>query len=72
MQRLSTQAEISPEVLSLEERLVQCPYCKAMQTLSFTGSKLVPTRKFSQKEGKIYHDCGSLEPCHVFGAYKEI
>lgn len=48
------------------EVLVFCPSCKAFETLSFLGDSLINTRKFTQKERSIYHDCGSAVPCRLF------
>jgi hypothetical protein len=45
--------------------LVQCPKCKTFETLQFVEGALSPCRKFSQKDGKIYHDCGSDLPCRL-------
>ncbi len=27
---------------------------------------MVPTKRFRQKDGRIYHDCGADEPCRLF------
>jgi hypothetical protein len=45
--------------------LAQCPKCKTMETLQFVGSTLLRCRKFQQKDGRIYHDCGSDMPCRL-------
>ena len=45
--------------------LVQCPKCKTMETLQFMGPTLLRSRKFHQKDGRIYHDCGSDKPCRL-------
>jgi hypothetical protein len=45
--------------------LAQCPKCKTVETLQFVGHTLTPSRKFRQIEGRIYHDCGSLQPCRL-------
>lgn len=45
--------------------LAQCPKCKTVETLQFVGRTLIPSRKFRQVEGRIYHDCGSLQPCRL-------
>lgn len=41
----------------------QCPKCKTVETLQFVGDRLTPSRKFRQRDGRVYHDCGSDEPC---------
>ena len=43
-----------------------CPQCKAIQTVQISGSKLTPTRKFTQVGPYIYHDCGSNRPCRLY------
>ena len=48
------------------EAMAFCPTCKAFQTLWFADGKLTPTRKFSQLDGKVYHDCGSMTPCRIY------
>jgi hypothetical protein len=50
-----------------QDLLVQCPKCKTFETLQFIGDNLAPCRKFFQRDGKIFHDCGSGEPCHLHG-----
>ncbi len=52
--------------MSPTEVMACCPVCKAFQTLWFTESGLMPTRKFSQHGDQVYHDCGSNEPCHLY------
>lgn len=54
---------LSDEVMAL------CPLCKTFETLWFTGSRLVQTRKFIQYGDKVYHDCGSDEPCSLYRIY---
>ena len=51
------------------EAVAFCPCCKALQTVWFSGDKLMPTRKFFQKENNIYHDCGSSQPCQVYSSW---
>ena len=45
--------------------LAQCPKCKTMETLQFIGSRLTRSRRFRQEEDRIYHDCGSDQPCRL-------
>lgn len=52
--------------LSSDEVVAFCPACKAFQTLWFTGTRMTPTRKFSQHGEQVYHDCGSKEPCRLY------
>ena len=53
-------------VLNVEEAVAVCPKCKAFQTVFLAGSALMQTRKFSQKDGQIFHDCGANEPCRLY------
>jgi hypothetical protein len=48
---------------ALDEVIVVCPKCKALETLWLSAGLLVPTRKFRQSGNQVYHDCGSTEPC---------
>jgi hypothetical protein len=50
----------------IDEVIVVCPKCKTLETLWLSRGLLVPTRKFRQHDGKVYHDCGSLEPCTFY------
>lgn len=54
---------------SPSEVVAYCPGCKTLESLSFSGSTLVTTRKFDQRGGRVYHDCGSSEPCRLYRAY---
>jgi hypothetical protein len=47
------------------ELTAQCPKCKTIESLQFIGTALTRSRKFFQKEDKVYHDCGSALPCHL-------
>ena len=48
-----------------DELVAFCPGCGAFETLWFTDDVLVPTRKFSQQGPRVFHDCGSAEPCRL-------
>jgi hypothetical protein len=48
------------------EFFVVCPKCKAMETLDLLDGHLVINRKFVEKEGGIFHLCGSYFPCRIF------
>ncbi len=66
-QQLAVTKQSGPAaVLRMYEAAALCPKCKAFQTISLVGERLVETRKFSQKDGQIFHDCGSNEPCRVY------
>jgi hypothetical protein len=52
--------------LHVEEAMAYCPNCKALQTVWLSGSMLMPTRKFYQIDGHIYHDCGSGQSCRLY------
>ncbi len=45
--------------------LIFCPACKALEVLRFSGSQMIPTRKFTQRAGNVYHDCGTHLPCRL-------
>ena len=49
------------------EVMAQCPKCKAVETLQFTGQTLLLCSKFKQVDGEVYHDCGSALPCRLQG-----
>lgn len=56
-------------VLEMTDELVAlCPKCKTFETLWFTNDRLVKTRRFSQENSQVYHDCGANEPCRLFRA----
>jgi hypothetical protein len=52
--------------LHVGEAMAYCPNCKALQTVWLSGNTLLPTRKFYQVDGRVYHDCGSGLPCHLY------
>jgi len=54
-----------PDSLMPEELLIFCPACKALEVVQFSGHALIPTRKFAQKEDKVYHTCGSHVACRL-------
>lgn len=49
-----------------EEAMVFCPSCKALQTVWISEGTLMPIRKFNQVGSRIYHDCGSSQPCRLY------
>ena len=57
------------KIASTDEVVAFCPKCKTLETLWFTGDVLVQTQKFSQKDTRVYHDCGSIEPCRLFASF---
>ena len=52
-----------------DEVVAVCPGCKTLETLCLSSGQLTPTRKFSQNDGHIYHDCGSIKPCQLYRSY---
>ena len=52
-----------------DEAVAFCPRCKTLETLYFLRGHLIPTRKFSQNDGHIYHDCGSYTPCRLYRTF---
>lgn len=51
---------------SVDEVIVVCPKCKTLETLWLSAGFLIPTRKFRQNGNRVYHDCGSNEPCDFY------
>ena len=47
--------------------MVQRPSCKAIETIQFVGGVMTPCRKYVQRAGLMYHDCGSSKPCWLRG-----
>lgn len=58
--RSIAQTIISP---GITDCLAYCPHCKAMQTVQFQRESLIPTRKFHEAAGRVWHDCGSPLAC---------
>lgn len=58
---LPTTAEVAAS-----ELVASCPKCKTFETLTFTLDGTIRTRKFSQQNNHVYHDCGSTEPCRLY------
>jgi hypothetical protein len=56
---------LCPEEDSFEYTVV-CPKCKTLETLITVQGRLMTTRKFSERSGGIFHDCGSVVPCKVY------
>jgi hypothetical protein len=48
------------------DMLAQCPKCKSLETVQFINRTLAKRSRFYQKDGKVYHDCGSDRPCQLF------
>ena len=61
--------EMAKSGTKAREAVAFCPRCKVLLTLCFSGNKLMPTRKFSQEEGEVYHDCGSSQPCRLYHSW---
>ena len=53
--------------LTPRELLIFCPGCKALDVIRFSGQEWIPTRKFTQRSGSFFHDCGSAVPCRLHG-----
>ena len=43
-----------------------CPRCKALETLTYNNEGITPTARFVQKNGAVYHGCGSDTPCRLY------
>jgi phage FluMu protein Com len=52
--------------VAVSELVASCPKCKTFETLTFTLDGTIRTRKFSQEDSQVYHDCGSTEPCRLY------
>ena len=48
-----------------EELLISCPSCKALDVIRFDHEIPIPSRKFTHRAGRFYHDCGSRTPCRL-------
>jgi len=48
------------------EMVAFCPRCKTLETVWFVRDNLMPTLKFFQEASRVYHDCGSREPCRLY------
>jgi hypothetical protein len=63
-------AQVNPAprepVFRLDEAVAVCPKCKAVETVCFIANKLTQTRKYTQRDGQIFHDCGSTLPCKLY------
>lgn len=71
-QKYGATKEVQKSTIAATHELIAfCPKCKTLETLWFTGDVLLQTRKFSQKDTRVYHDCGSSEPCRLFPAWKK-
>jgi hypothetical protein len=46
--------------------LAFCPSCKSFETVWFERGTLMSTRKFTQRGGLVFHNCGSLRPCRLY------
>ncbi len=62
--RASVRVETYPPTPN--EFVVICPKCKTIETLLFSGGHLLENRKFSERNGSVYHDCGSAAPCRCY------
>jgi hypothetical protein len=49
-----------------EEVMAYCPGCKDLETIWLENNRLLSTRKYTQVGSLIYHNCGSIQPCHLF------
>lgn len=67
---LATLELVKPKpTYSMREVLAYCPECKAHQTVmvSMETGEMQWTRKFVQVGNRVWHDCGSKQPCKLFG-----
>ena len=54
---------------AITEMVAFCPKCKTLETLCFTNENLMPTAKFYQQGGRVYHDCSAYEPCRLYRTF---
>lgn len=47
----------------VKEVMVHCRGCYTLETVWFIGKTMVRTSKFAQRQGHVYHDCGTKIPC---------
>jgi len=67
--QISSDVEEKQPITSSEafEFIISCPKCRTLETVWLAeDGQLIPTRKFSQSDGHIYHDCGSIKPCQLY------
>ncbi|MFC1976682.1 hypothetical protein ACFLWS_00195 [Chloroflexota bacterium] len=64
----TTRGKTAPMIVAeANELIVFCPNCSTLETVLFKENRMaVPTRKFSQYGARIYHDCGSSQPCRLY------
>lgn len=56
----------------VREIVASCRNCKTFETLWFKQDVLVPTRRFRQVDGIVYHSCNKiLAPCRLFPVFLE-
>ena len=53
--------------LYFTEFVAFCPHCKNMETIWLGEEPTQTERRYIQRNGYIYHDCGSSEPCRLYG-----
>ena len=63
--------EIPRGLIPSEEIVAFCPKCKAFETLWFNGDEMINTRKYFQSGKRVYHDCGSAEPCQLLMRFQK-
>jgi len=56
-------------IASTEELIAFCLKCKTFETLWFTSGTLMQTRKSGQTDTRVYHNCGSNEPCRLLSSF---
>ena len=59
----------SSTIASTSELVAFCPKCKTLETLWFTGDKLIRTQRFNEENDRVYHDCGSKESCRLYRTF---
>lgn len=52
-----------------DEVVAFCPKCLTLETLLLSDKRLMPTQKFRQLGNRIYHACGSPQPCRLYRGF---
>lgn len=55
--------------LYYEEYVIFCPHCKNMETIWIGNGSIQKERRYRQRNGQLYHDCGSTQPCRLYGLH---
>ena len=65
-QQCNSTKNIGRRIAIENEFIIFCPKCDTFETVCLIEDMLVPTKKICQVDDRIYHDCGSNEPCYLY------